>query len=211
MQENGEGTIGFTSAKPATRDGGDVDAVPSAGLPHPAPSPSETYSVTRPPATREAGGRITHARGAAAGRRAKSQRLAAGPCLRVLCSNHFSGVQGKGTRYSPRLYPPVRVLRSLLAPASQLPSASSTLHRFLRAVAPGLGPQPPVIQHLSARRDTVLSGSLCPLGPAPVVKGFRKMVMDQHTQCPASGRTSCVQCEGRGCPCSKQGRDVGSD
>ena len=155
--------------------------------------------------------RATHARGAAAGRRADSQRLTASPCLRVLCSNHFSGEAEERTRYSPRPCPPVRVLRSLLAPASQLPSASSALHRLLRAVAPGLEPQPPVVQHLSARRDTVLSGSLCPLGPAPVVKGFRKMVMDQHAQCPASGRTPCVQCEGRGCPCSKQGRDVGSD
>ena len=168
------GTIGFAGARPATRDGGDVDAVPSAGLPHPAPSPSETYSVTRPPATCEAGGRITHARGAAAGRRADSHRLAASPCLRALCSSQFSEEQEERARYSPRPCPPVRVLRSLLAPASQLPSASSTLHRFLRAVAPGLEPQPPVLQHLSARRDTVLSGSFVPTQPRPSREGLQK-------------------------------------
>lgn len=72
-------TIGFTGTKPATRDGGDVDACADTGLPHPAPSPSETYSVARPPATRKADGRATHAQGEATRQRANSLRLATSP------------------------------------------------------------------------------------------------------------------------------------
>ena len=189
-----------------------MDAVPSTGLPHPAPSPSETYSVTRPPATCEAGGRATHARGAAAGQRADSHRLAASPCLRALCSSQFSEEQEERARYSPRPCPPLRVLRSLLAPASQLSFAPSTLHRFLRAVAPGPEPQPPVVQHLSARRDTVLSGSFVPTRPRPSREGLQKDGHEpkQHASC-LGAETARVQCEGGGCPCSKQGREVGSD